>query len=90
MLEELGEVHGRGRGSSRQSLRRFERAHSKEVTCVQFSKDGSQLLSASYNQTIHVALVQYYYDNEVISVAISVAEKMYAEVQINFRQKCVN
>ncbi|XP_031694088.1 WD40 repeat-containing protein SMU1-like isoform X1 [Anarrhichthys ocellatus] len=33
-------------------LRRFEHAHNKGVTCLSFSKDNDQFLSASFNQTI--------------------------------------
>lgn len=35
-----------------QTLRKFEKAHTKGVTCVQFSRDNSQILSASFDHTI--------------------------------------
>ncbi|XP_072241162.1 WD40 repeat-containing protein SMU1-like [Leuresthes tenuis] len=35
-------------------LRRFEHAHKKGVTCLNFSNDGNQILSASFDQTIRV------------------------------------
>lgn len=34
--------------------RRLERAHAKGVTCLQFSRDGSQLLSASFDKTVRI------------------------------------
>ena len=35
-------------------FRKFEKAHAKGITCIQFSKDNSQLLSASFDMSVRV------------------------------------
>lgn len=37
-----------------QCLRKIERGHGKGITCVNFSKDNSQILSCSFDQTIRI------------------------------------
>ena len=43
-----------------QCLRRFVKAHLQGVTCVSFSRDGSQLVSGSFDTTIRCGLVPWH------------------------------
>lgn len=49
-------------------LRRFEHAHNKGVTCLSFSKDSSQILSASFNQTIRWDATQTCFVHAVVTL----------------------
>lgn len=40
--------------STGQVQRKLERAHAKGVTCLQFSRDGAQLLSCSFDRTVRL------------------------------------